>query len=126
MHEDAVHALRFDPPDVVLVKRVEAERGNAKKERRRLQRLRARRAAREARDREAAASSVVSDEGDLEEEFAAFQAELEEDGELRALLAQHAAKGPAGAAAEELGEGGFDGGGEEEEEDGDEGEGENV
>lgn len=127
MHEDAIQSLRYDPPDVVLVKRVEPERAkNAKKERRRLQRLRARRAAKEAREaREAAAASVAS-EGDfgegLEEDFLAFQQELEEDAELRELLAQHAAEGAARAAAGELGEGDdvLGVGGEEDEEGGDE------
>lgn len=86
--EEALEGLKYDPPDIVLVKKVEPN----KKERRRLKRLLARKAQRAAKAK-ASASAATSVVGDDEEDFVQFARELEEDEEMRRILEEHEAQG---------------------------------
>lgn len=85
---EALEGLKYDPPDVILVKKVVEGR----KEKRRLKRLQARRARKAslASGKPVKHAASVADE---EEDFAQFAKELEADDDLRELLAEQEAHG---------------------------------
>ncbi|GAB5030765.1 60s ribosomal export protein [Nannochloropsis oceanica] len=127
--EEELQGLRYDPPDVVLVKKVDVEGKSAKKEKKRLKRLRSRRAARaagkeevrrkerEREKREGRREGGGEDEGE-EAEFLAFAAELEEDFDMQALLSQQENEAKRWLGEKEEGEDDVDkGGGRDHEED---------
>jgi len=126
--EEELQGLRYDPPDVVLVKKVDVEGKSAKKEKKRLKRLRSRKAARaagkeevrkerERERREGRREGGGEDEGG-EAEFLAFAAELEEDFDMQALLSQQENEAKRWLGEKEEGEDDVDkGGGRDHEED---------
>lgn len=112
--EGGWRGMKHEPPDVVLVRRVDVEKKGAKRERRRLQRLQARRA-RRAAEREGNGEGAgargrdrkeeVEGEEKAEADFLAFAEELEEDLEMQALIAREESAARQRMAIEEEGEG---------------------
>ncbi|EWM27960.1 NMD3 family protein [Nannochloropsis gaditana] len=112
--EGGWRGMKHEPPDVVLVRRVDVEKKGAKRERRRLRRLQARRA-RRAAEREGNGEGAgargrdrkeeVEGEEKAEADFLAFAEELEEDLEMQALIAREESAARQRMAMEEEGEG---------------------
>ncbi|TFJ87036.1 hypothetical protein NSK_001370 [Nannochloropsis salina CCMP1776] len=112
--EGGWRGMKHEPPDVVLVRRVDVEKKGAKRERRRLRRLQARRA-RRAAEREGNGEGAgvrgrdrkeeVEGEEKAEADFLAFAEELEEDFEMQALISREESAARQRMAMEEEGEG---------------------